>query len=288
MVIFRRHPAVPFFLLIALSSNVLGFAALAPAATADQLQPGSWSGSWRRHWRPRSVFGGGAYGAFGRISCRRRTVVAGAGPRRRPSCARARPDRAVHAARGARSGFLVDAPATEHDTLNEFERWCRHPAQVALLLFGLVTGGVLFRALDDGTLALPAAVLIGKPLGLLAGVASRAPWAFTCPSTSAGASSSSWDSWHDWLHDGALLCHRVGRTRRGAVRAQDGCAADARRRTAGAGCSLDASCRAIYLSPRQVATATPADDRRSLRDVHFVKSAGQPRTSGVPRDRRRC
>ena len=64
----------------------------------------------------------------------------------------------------------MDAPATAHDTLNAFERWCRHPAQVALLLFGLVTGGVLVRALDDGTLAMPAAVLIGKPLGLLAGV----------------------------------------------------------------------------------------------------------------------
>jgi NhaA family Na+:H+ antiporter len=67
-------------------------------------------------------------------------------------------------------GFMVDAPATEHDTLNEFERWCRHPAQVALLLFGLVTGGVMIRALDHGTLALPAAVLVGKPLGLFAGV----------------------------------------------------------------------------------------------------------------------
>jgi Na+:H+ antiporter, NhaA family len=48
--------------------------------------------------------------------------------------------------------------------------WCRHPAQVALLLFGLVTGGVLIGALDYGTRALPAAVLVGKPLGLFAGV----------------------------------------------------------------------------------------------------------------------
>ena len=40
MVIFHRHPVVPFFLLIALSSNVLGFAALAPAAMAEQAAAG--------------------------------------------------------------------------------------------------------------------------------------------------------------------------------------------------------------------------------------------------------
>jgi NhaA family Na+:H+ antiporter len=33
-----------------------------------------------------------------------------------------------------------------------------------------VTGGVLVGALDHGTLALPATVLVGKPLGLFAGV----------------------------------------------------------------------------------------------------------------------
>jgi Na+/H+ antiporter NhaA len=66
---------------------------------------------------------------------------------------------------------MVDAPPEAHDTLNEFERWCRPPAQVALLLFGFVTAGVPLRALDSGTLALPVAILIGKPLGLAIGVA---------------------------------------------------------------------------------------------------------------------
>jgi NhaA family Na+:H+ antiporter len=70
-------------------------------------------------------------------------------------------------------GFLVDAPAAAHDTLNEFERWCRHPAQVALLLFGLVTGGVLLRALDSGTLAMPAAYSSASRWGSLP--ASRSP-----------------------------------------------------------------------------------------------------------------
>jgi Na+:H+ antiporter, NhaA family len=68
-------------------------------------------------------------------------------------------------------GFMVDAPLVERDTLTEFERWCRPPAQVALLLFGFVTAGVPLKALDWGTLSLPVAILIGKPLGLAVGVA---------------------------------------------------------------------------------------------------------------------
>ena len=171
IVIFRRHPAVPFFLLIALSSNVVGFAALAPAATADQAQPVLLAGlmaaaivvaaglrrrGTRSFW-PYLLAGGGLSWLA--------LILGGVHPALAlvpivPFM--------PHAARDP--GFLVDAPTTAHDTLNAFERWCRHPAQVALLLFGLVTGGVLVRALDDGTLAMPAAVLIGKPLGLLAGV----------------------------------------------------------------------------------------------------------------------
>ena len=172
IVIFRGHPAVPFFLLIALSSNVLGFAVLAPAATADHAQPAMLVGLMTaaiaaaigfRWWGIRSFWpyllcgGGLSWLAL---------VVGGVHP------ALALVPIVPFMPRAARDpGFLVDAPATEHDTLNEFERWCRHPAQVALLLFGLVTGGVLVRSLDDGTVAMPAAVLIGKPLGLLAGVA---------------------------------------------------------------------------------------------------------------------
>jgi NhaA family Na+:H+ antiporter len=170
-VIFGRHPAVPFFLLIALSSNALGFAVLAPAVTADWRQLtllfpimiaaiGAALALRVRHTQsfwPYLVIGGGLSWLA--------LVVGGVHPALAlvpivPFM--------PHAARDP--GFLVDAPATAHDTLNEFERWVRHPAQVALLLFGLVTGGVLLRALDHGTLAMPTAVLVGKPLGLLAGV----------------------------------------------------------------------------------------------------------------------
>jgi len=71
-----------------------------------------------------------------------------------------------HAARDP--GFFVDAQPGDKDTLSQFEVFWRYPAQVALFFFGLVNAGVPFGALEEGTWALPLAVLIGKPLGLIA------------------------------------------------------------------------------------------------------------------------
>jgi NhaA family Na+:H+ antiporter len=45
----------------------------------------------------------------------------------------------------------------------------RYPAQIALFLFGLVNAGVPMTALEEGTWALPIAVLVGKPIGILLG-----------------------------------------------------------------------------------------------------------------------
>jgi len=78
-------------------------------------------------------------------------------------------------------GFFVDAPPSAHDTLNQFERWCRHPAQVALFLFALITAGVPLRALDWGTVSMPLAVFLGKPVGLLIGVALALALGFHLP-----------------------------------------------------------------------------------------------------------
>jgi Na+:H+ antiporter, NhaA family len=172
IVIFGRHPVVPLFVVAALASNALGFAILAPAATAPQFQPATLIvlmtaaigtalvlrvRRTRSFW-PYLIAGGGLSWAA--------LLLGGVHPALAlvpivPFMPRMRHD----------PGFLVDAPAAAHDTLNEFERWCRHPAQVALLLFGVVTGGVLLRALDSGTLAMPAAVFVGKPIGFLLGVA---------------------------------------------------------------------------------------------------------------------
>jgi Na+:H+ antiporter, NhaA family len=72
-----------------------------------------------------------------------------------------------HAARDP--GFFVDASPGSRDTLSRFELYFRYPAQMALFFFGLVNAGVQFGALEEGTWALPVAVLVGKPVGILFG-----------------------------------------------------------------------------------------------------------------------
>jgi NhaA family Na+:H+ antiporter len=74
-----------------------------------------------------------------------------------------------HAARDP--GFFVDAPVHARDALNRLEILCRHPAQAALFLFGLVNAGVPLRALEAGMWSLPVAMLVGKPAGLAVGAA---------------------------------------------------------------------------------------------------------------------
>ena len=64
-------------------------------------------------------------------------------------------------------GFFVDAQPGDKDTLSRFEVFWRYPGQVALFFFGLVNAGVPFGALEEGTWALPLAVVAGKPIGLL-------------------------------------------------------------------------------------------------------------------------
>ncbi|HXW04852.1 MAG TPA: Na+/H+ antiporter NhaA [Vicinamibacterales bacterium] len=73
-----------------------------------------------------------------------------------------------HAARDP--GFFVDARPGARDSLSQFERWWRHPVQGILFFFGLVNAGVLLRSVDVGMWAVPIAVLIGRPLGILAGI----------------------------------------------------------------------------------------------------------------------
>ena len=171
ILIFGRHPIVPFFILLGLATNALGFAMLAPHATATQLQPLPLIAlmatavavaailrrrNVRNFWSYLAISGGLSWCAL---------IFGGVHP------ALALVPIVPFMPRGVSDpGFMVDAPDDAHDTLTEFERWCRPPAQVALLLFGFVTAGVQFKALDWGTFALPVAILLGKPLGLAIGV----------------------------------------------------------------------------------------------------------------------
>jgi NhaA family Na+:H+ antiporter len=168
--IFGRHPVIPFFLLLAICANALGILALAVASGAD-LRPGSFlllmaaalATAWAlRRNRVKSfwpyIAGAGAlswaalyFGGFEPALALVPIV---------PFLPHARRD----------PGFFVDASPSSHDTLSRFELWCRHPAQVALFFFGLVSAGVPLKALYWGALNLSGAAAVAKPLGLLFGV----------------------------------------------------------------------------------------------------------------------
>jgi NhaA family Na+:H+ antiporter len=171
-IIFGKHPAVPFFLLLAISANGLGFLALALADPIKEVQAGlavtlmlaavGMAFGLRRQkvttfW-PYVIVGGGLswsalfFGGFHPALALLPIVPF-----------------LPHAARDP--GFFVDAAPRATDSLNRLELWCRHPAQVALFAFGLVNAGVPFRALEAGVWSLPLAALVAKPLGLLLGVA---------------------------------------------------------------------------------------------------------------------
>jgi NhaA family Na+:H+ antiporter len=53
------------------------------------------------------------------------------------------------------------------DTLNRFEHWWATPVQFVLLLFGFANAGVPFEQIGPGTYYVLAALLLGKPVGIL-------------------------------------------------------------------------------------------------------------------------
>jgi NhaA family Na+:H+ antiporter len=67
-------------------------------------------------------------------------------------------------------GLFAEAEGFLHDPLNRLARALVHPVAVSLFFFGLTCGGVVLSADGGPTLAVLAAIWIGKPLGLLAAV----------------------------------------------------------------------------------------------------------------------
>ena len=59
-------------------------------------------------------------------------------------------------------------PKAQADTLNRFAHWWAGPVQFILLLFALTNAGVPFEQIGNGTYYVLAALLLGKPLGILA------------------------------------------------------------------------------------------------------------------------
>ena len=70
-----------------------------------------------------------------------------------------------HAARDP--GLFVEMP-TAHDTLNEFEHHFKRPVDWMLAFFGFTNAGVVIAGVGTGTWFVLSAILLGKPIGILA------------------------------------------------------------------------------------------------------------------------
>lgn len=166
--IFGRRAEISFLLLLAISMNVIGLAVLAvlhpigganwPEGLALMIAAiGSAWGMRRQHIRTfwPYVIGPGvlSWAAL---------YVAGVHPALAlvpimPFLPHSRHD----------AGLFVDPAPQAQDALTRFERFWRLPVQGALLLFGLVNAGVPLTGQEAGMWALPVAVLIGRPIGVL-------------------------------------------------------------------------------------------------------------------------
>ena len=64
-------------------------------------------------------------------------------------------------------GLFDPREELQRDTLNQFEHWWSLPVQFVLLFFGFANAGVPFEQVGPGTYYVLAALLIGKPIGIL-------------------------------------------------------------------------------------------------------------------------
>jgi NhaA family Na+:H+ antiporter len=170
-VIFGRHPAVPFLLLLAISADAIGLACVAVLQPIGNAQPalglglmvlalGSAAVLRRRKVKNFWLYllGPGALSWFA-------LFLAGM----HPALALV-PIVPFFPHRRRDTGLFVEAAPQVHDTLTLFERWWRLPVEGVLFLFGLVNAGVPLYGLEVGAWAIPVGA-IGRPLGIVAAAA---------------------------------------------------------------------------------------------------------------------
>jgi len=181
--VFRRHPVIPFLLLLAIVDDALGLIILALFYPVRELRlaigvtalAAALAISFllrrrgaRSFWPYVAVGGSTAWAAlfFGGLHPALALVPIV------PFMPHASHD----------PGLFVDAPATAHDTLSEFEHWWKYPVQGILLLFGLVNAGVPLQDTGAGTWLVLTSILVGKPLGILLMTGAAVAAGLTLPS----------------------------------------------------------------------------------------------------------
>lgn len=169
--IWRRHPAIPFFLLLGIVVDAIGIVIVELRyPIADQHVGGMLLvtaavgvAMGLRHYRVTNfwpyvlvcgalswcgLFWGGLNPALALVPIM-------------PFLSHAKRDRRPFA----------EPPAGARDGLSQFDRVWKYPVQAVLLFFPLVNAGVVIRGVGTGTWAVAVAALAGKPLGALAAVA---------------------------------------------------------------------------------------------------------------------
>ena len=167
----RKHPAIPFLLLLAIADDALGLLIIAAFYPAGPLRLVEFAGllsaamliAWylqRRRamnfWPYVLISGTLSWIGFYRGGLHPALALVPIIPF------------LPHAGRDP--GLFVEAPSA-HDTLNEFERWWKRPVDVLLFFFGLANAGVTVGNGGAGTWFVLSAILIGKPVGILAATA---------------------------------------------------------------------------------------------------------------------
>ena len=167
----RKHPAIPFLLLLAIADDAQGLLIIAAFYPAGPLRPVELAGwlsagmliAWylqRRRamnfWPYVLISGTLSWIGFYRGGLHPALALVPIIPF------------LPHAGRDP--GLLVEAPSA-HDTLTEFESWWKRPIDVLLFFFGLANAGVIVSNGGAGTWFVLSAILIGKPVGILAATA---------------------------------------------------------------------------------------------------------------------
>ena len=162
-----RHPGIPFLLLLAIADDALGLLILAVFYPSGELRLVEFaivlSAALTLAWWLRSrrtlnfwpyVIGAGAVSwlAFHLGGLHPALALVPIMPLM------------PHASRDP--GLFVESPGL-HDTLNEFEHWWKVPVHVILFFFGLVNAGVEVTSVGTGTWIVLAAILLGKPIGIV-------------------------------------------------------------------------------------------------------------------------
>jgi NhaA family Na+:H+ antiporter len=167
--VFRAgHPAIPFLLLLAIADDALGLVILAlfyptglgAIGTLVALMAAAiGAAAWLKHRRTRSfwpyIAGPGALSWAA-------LYFGGLHP------ALAMVPIVPFMAHGPRDlGLFNLQKARQTDTLSRFEHWWWIPVQFVLCVFGLANAGVLFEQIGPGTYYVLAALLVGKPVGIV-------------------------------------------------------------------------------------------------------------------------